>query len=446
MSRAFTRDEVLRLAPDASSAKSGQDLAQVRKWVTLGGDDGALWGECQGSGKKPYQVQIELAEPAFKCSCPSRKFPCKHGLGLLLIYATTPGAVEQAERPAWVQEWLAARETRAAKAAEKQSREPPQRDPAAQAKRREKRVEKARVGLADLSAWMRDLVRGGIGSVAGKGFDFFDSQARRMVDAQAPGVARWVRQLGSLASSGAGWQRPFLEQLSLIHLLARAVERFDELPERLRADVEAAIGVTTAADELGGLPDVSDAWQVVAQEVELEERLRVQRTWLYGVNTKRAAMVLQFAHGATAFEATSPPGLELGGELVFFPGSGPRAAVRSLQPPGRALDSLRGCETWEDMLDHYSRAIADCPWLERVCLPIGRVCPTRLDGKWWAIDSAGAALPVQMREEAAYTLLAIAGGRAVDLAAEYDGQSLRPLAVIAEGRWTSLALNIAEAA
>jgi len=70
----------------------------------LAGDDAVIWGECQGSGAKPYQVQIALAEPAFKCSCPSRKFPCKHGLGLLLIYATSPISVIASERPAWVSE------------------------------------------------------------------------------------------------------------------------------------------------------------------------------------------------------------------------------------------------------------------------------------------------------------------------------------------------------
>src|SRR5262249_22386792 len=154
---------------------------------------------------KPYQVQIDLTEPAFKCSCPSRKFPCRHGLGLLLIYAGIPEVIARAERPAWVVEWLSAREARAVKAAEKEASPPPPRDPAAQAKPREKRIDRARAGLGDLSIWMHDLVRAGIGTVSGKGFDFFDGQARRMVDAQAPGVARLVRELGSLAAQGAGW-------------------------------------------------------------------------------------------------------------------------------------------------------------------------------------------------------------------------------------------------
>ena len=35
--------------------------------------------------QKCNQVQVALAELASKCSCPSRKFPCKHGLALLLM-------------------------------------------------------------------------------------------------------------------------------------------------------------------------------------------------------------------------------------------------------------------------------------------------------------------------------------------------------------------------
>ncbi len=340
MGRTLTRDEVLRLAPDAGSAKTGQELGHARKWARLEGDEAAIWGECQGSGAKPYRVQIELAEPAFKCSCPSRKFPCKHGLGLLLIFATAPELIVTAQRPAWVNEWLNSREARAAKAAEKKTSEPQPRDPVAQAKRRDERIRRAQRGCEELSAWLRDLVRSGIGAVPGKGFDFFDGLARRLVDAQAPGAARWVRQLGSLASQGEGWQQPFFEQMSLLHLLTRAVERFDELPDRMRADVESTLGLTIAAEELNAMAAVADRWQVIAQVVEVEDRLRSQRTWLYGTNSQRPAMVLQFAHGTAAFDSNLPPGVQFDGEMVFFPGGRPSRG-RSQSAAGRAADVAR---------------------------------------------------------------------------------------------------------
>lgn len=445
MGRTYTRDDVLRLAPDASSAKSGQELAQVRKWTTLAGDELVLWGECQGSGAKPYQVQIELAEPAFKCSCPSRKFPCKHGLGLLLIYATSPESLGTEERPAWVSEWLSAREARAAKSAEKQVREPQSGDPQAQAKRQQKRIGNAREGLESLSVWMQDLVRAGIGAMPGKGFDFFDSQARRMVDAQAPGVARLLRELGSLSAQGAGWQRPFVEQLGRLHLLARAVDRFDELPEAVRADVASVLGVTVTAEELKALPAVVGVWQVIAQEVELDDRLRVQRTWLYGQQSRRAALVLQFAHGNSAFDANLVPGSLASGELVYFPGHGPRATVRSRGVNIEPLTALAGCPSIDALLECYSQALAEFPWLERICLPLNNVVPSRIEDSFWLIDAGGDALPLKMKESAALMLLAIAGGRPVDVAAEFDGESLRALSVVADRRWTSLVDTLVEA-
>nr|WP_279163542.1 SWIM zinc finger family protein [Rhodococcus erythropolis] len=30
---------------------------------------------------------VDLRGPAYKCSCPSRKFPCKHALGLLVEWS-----------------------------------------------------------------------------------------------------------------------------------------------------------------------------------------------------------------------------------------------------------------------------------------------------------------------------------------------------------------------
>jgi hypothetical protein len=64
MTSVWSSEQILALAPDAGSIKNGKALATASKWQNLGGTDRALWGECQGSGKNPYQAQIDLAEPA----------------------------------------------------------------------------------------------------------------------------------------------------------------------------------------------------------------------------------------------------------------------------------------------------------------------------------------------------------------------------------------------
>src|SRR5687767_13947787 len=102
----------MALAPDPASASAGQSLANVKKWTGLGRGERAIWGLCQGSGKTPYQVRVDLSEPAFKCSCPSRKFPCKHGLALLLLFAKQAGDFTSGDEPAWVADWTTERAAR----------------------------------------------------------------------------------------------------------------------------------------------------------------------------------------------------------------------------------------------------------------------------------------------------------------------------------------------
>src|SRR5438874_12681256 len=115
----WTQDRVTQLAPDPASLKAGQGLAHAKKWVSAGRDELYVWGECQGSGAKPYQVRFDLSEAASKCSCPSRKFPCKHALGLMLMFTASEDSIAKEEMPAWVQEWVASRADRAKKKQEK---------------------------------------------------------------------------------------------------------------------------------------------------------------------------------------------------------------------------------------------------------------------------------------------------------------------------------------
>ena len=98
----WTPEHVLSLAPDASSRKAATRLSHPAPWSVTGSDDAALWGQCQGSGGSPYRTVVDLSGPAYQCSCPSRKFPCKHALGLLLLWAAhTTGATAA---PGWARD------------------------------------------------------------------------------------------------------------------------------------------------------------------------------------------------------------------------------------------------------------------------------------------------------------------------------------------------------
>jgi uncharacterized Zn finger protein len=80
---------------NAASAKPGKGLSSGRKRTALRATEQCAWGTIQGSGKNPYQTCIDLSGPAFKCTCPSRKVPCKHRLGLFLVLAQQPGEMKE---------------------------------------------------------------------------------------------------------------------------------------------------------------------------------------------------------------------------------------------------------------------------------------------------------------------------------------------------------------
>lgn len=82
----LTLDTIKRLAPDSKSVTNAKSVADPRKWSVLGIDnDGVLWGEYNGSER--YSLFASTASPSTDtgCSCPSRKRPCKHVLGLLML-------------------------------------------------------------------------------------------------------------------------------------------------------------------------------------------------------------------------------------------------------------------------------------------------------------------------------------------------------------------------
>jgi hypothetical protein len=425
------------LSPDPASAKAGQGLANARKWVSTGRSERLVWGECQGSGAKPYQVQFDLDESSSKCSCPSRKFPCKHVLGLMLLFSASPQAVGSQAVPAWVEEWVAGRAERARKKQEKAEAPPKPVDEEAQAERREKRLSRVSIGLAALKTWAEDLVRSGIATVPGKGYAFFDEPARRMIDAQAPGVARRVQKLGEIASSGAGWQQPFMEQLASLYLLIRAFEGIAELPEPTQQDVLSTAGLPPTSDDPSTFAAVRDVWQIIAQDVVTEDRIRAQRTWLFGRDSKRPALVLAFAHGTSPLDTTLAPGMSFEGEMAFYPGNGTRAVVRSrggLQP----LQELRVFLTVTDLCDLTSEWFAKQPWMDEVPVALCRVIPIRSESSWILADSQRRALPTAMSDEAGWLAMAMSGGEPIDVAGVYDGRRLRPLALMAGGEYVSL--------
>ncbi|MPY66469.1 SWIM zinc finger family protein [Deinococcus sp. SDU3-2] len=421
----WSSDAVLALAPDSSSAKAAQKLARPAQWPTLDRDGDVLWGECQGSGAHPYLVGVDArsAEIASKCSCPSRKFPCKHALGLLLLHAARSGEWQASPPPPDLAKWLGGRTERAGKAAQPSEGVPA--DPAAQAKAQATRDRKKTAGLGDLELWLSDLVREGLGAARARPYGDWDRQAARLVDAQLPGAARLVRQIPELLHDETG--EALTAHLGKLWLLTQGWRVRETLGEFERSDLLTALG---APLDRASLPEAeSQMWQALGSVQEEEGKLTVRRTWLLGKG-EALALLLDFAPTGQALAAPLVTGRPFTAAVAYAPSAyAQRAVVQGeLAPAGEPLPLPVG--TLSDMQARYAAALALNPWLERVGAFVGpaylHLDPPQL------CDAEGHAVPLSARVEQAdlWAMLAQAETRMQTYFGEWDGQSFVPVGAV----------------
>lgn len=349
----FTEEQILALAPDEPSKKAGKDLSNPSKWVSKGINEIALWGEAQGSGSKPYQTQIDIANIAFKCSCPSRKFPCKHGLGLLLFNSRQPNLFTASEMPAWVNDWISKRNQKEEKKTEKDEKPV---DEAAQAKRQESREKKVAYGIEELLLWVKDIVRNGIINIPEKQYSFWDQMAKRMVDAQAPGLAGMVKGLGQVNFFKENWQSEFIDQILNIYLIINAYKNRETLTPLLQQDVKNSIGFTQSQEAIKEQQGVVDTWLVLGKQVSEDDNLTVERYWLYGIASGQYALILQFIIRGQGGQLSLTPGMYVQAELVFYPSVVPLRALIKSPVNSNPVDPTKLFACWKQIAESEANA------------------------------------------------------------------------------------------
>ncbi|WP_432833436.1 SWIM zinc finger family protein [Dactylosporangium sp. CA-092794] len=441
----WTTDQVMALAPDSSAQRAARGLAGDRAWLETGLSvaddlDPTLWGLCQGSGNTPYQTAVDLTEPAFKCTCPSRKFPCKHALGLLLRWSA--GSVPEAVAPSWAGAWQAARAARANRANRAADGPPEQASgggggsgrAAPGEKAQARRADRIAGGLDELDRWLADQVRSGLAG-AGKGGAGWDTMIARLVDAQAASAAGILRRTIAVLGS----PERLLGELARLHLLVGGYQRLADLPEELAASVRMRVGVPIATEAVLAGPAVRDRWQVHGVRDEIEEQLTVRRAWLRGAGSGRPLIVLSFAVAGQSLPIDLLPGTEFDADVCLYPGGQPeRALIAKRHAPPERMHAVAGGAGIEAGLRAHAEALAGDPWLDYWPMVLEAVCPVRDGATWLLADPGGTALPLDPAAGEPWRLVAVTAGRPATVTGEWSAAGFRPLGVWADDRLVRL--------
>jgi hypothetical protein len=258
-----THEFIEAAAPNAEAAKNGRGLLLKKKFLALHhSPDETLWfGRCQGSGKTPYLCSADFAvpeKPVYRCTCPSRQFPCKHALGLL--YAMAEGkAFTSAEVP----EELAAKREKVAARVEKRKADadkPVKVNAAALAKKIQAQLD----GIDLLEKLTQDVVRLGIGNMNAKTARELEEQARQLGNAYLPGAQAALRNYTKLFYSAEGEERTTAGREAVYSEALDQICRLHALIRKGRAYLQTRLGDPDLAPETdtGIAAWLGHAWQL----------------------------------------------------------------------------------------------------------------------------------------------------------------------------------------
>ncbi|MDB4733509.1 SWIM zinc finger family protein [Planctomicrobium sp.] len=427
-----SHQQIREIAPDEKSMVAANKLLSSKLWSKSGLSEGAVWGICGGG--RNYQVGVDFADMGFRCNCPSRKFPCKHVLALLLLLSSSPDIFSLESSPDWLDTWLEKRRLKREQKATRESEPAKPVDKEAQAKRIKSRENNVSDGIEQLIIWLDDLIRSGIAALETKPFSFWDTQARRLIDAQAKGLANRVRNLAEIPGSSQDWSQRMLEELGSLRLLVQAYQRQDTLSPNLQAEVRQLVGWTVSQTELELNGDsVTDDWFIWGQRIEDDERFRLQRSWAIGLKSEREALILQFAPGKQGFPEVILPGTLQQGAVNFYPGAVPqRAKFVNKENSENTASEIPVQASISEFLETYASRLALNPWLASCGCLIENVTLSIFQNQWWIRDKSGAALPCRLKHP--FELLSITEGEHFQVHAEWNGRFLTPMSYLYQGQ------------
>jgi hypothetical protein len=297
---------------------------------------------------------------------------------------------------------------------------------------------------------LRDVVRQGLATVQTQPYSYWDRAAARLVDAQAPVLAKRIRAMASIPHSGQGWADRLLKELGKLHLLVQGYQRWDTLPERVQAELRSQIGWSLKQDELLSLGEQSDptvavcedCWQVLGRRVTEEEDLQVQRVWLLGKDSGRSALLLNFAHRSQALDCVAMPGTQWNGTLIFYSGLYPlRAVLKHREESHGWTEPTTGYGSMEEAIAHYGMAMAQNPWLENFPMLLMNVMPYWEGETCCLTDGVGARISLDPGFKQEWMLMALSGGHPVQIFGEWNGSTLMPLSIGVQGHWMTMEVS-----
>ncbi|NOQ36165.1 MAG: hypothetical protein GQ569_09760 [Methylococcaceae bacterium] len=445
----LTVEQASSLAPNANTLKRAQKLAKPASFKNAGANERAVWAAVKGSGSD-YQTFVDLEGIAYKCSCPVHNHPCKHALSLMLFAAAQ--SLPDHNLPDELQTWLNKRD--AAKT-RKENKTSEVKDPKAQAKRLKERENKVKQGIIELEHFLEDAVRMGLGELAKRKEDSWDKIQRRLIDAQAKGLATRIDWMRQQMRYQPHWTEAVFQALLELHLLISAYHHQDKLSPEFAADVREYVGWNRTKDQILSPDTQFENWLVLNQAIRYESGLYIQSIWLQHLTKHNIALVRNFA---VPQSRESLSGGYLAGSVIEA-----KVDYYSTHFPLRALVERKSnfeqrnftTKEWQNLeqnafanLDTAIRYARDCqcknPFLHEIPLIINNLRLVMKGDVVTFADSDNRLLALNRDFNQTWQLLSLMGVENACVFLIFDGKTAKPWALAQNGVWQAFDMNEGE--
>lgn len=228
-------DEFIRsAAPNAAAVDNAKKISQKNGFTKLciSEDKSLIFGECKGSGKNPYYTSADFIgdTPVFRCSCPSRQFPCKHALALMTDYSAGK-PFETAPIPEDIQSKRDKLAKKAEKAAETADKPAPKQNSAAAAKK----LQKQREGLEIAERFVNEILAHGAASVTKASAAQYAELAKQLGDYYLPEPQQLIYEIIAAAEAYTSSEQP---EDTILHELIRKCVRLSSSVKKCREYID----------------------------------------------------------------------------------------------------------------------------------------------------------------------------------------------------------------
>ncbi|MCI9078858.1 MAG: hypothetical protein HFH68_08030 [Lachnospiraceae bacterium] len=265
----ITEQQILTFAPNASAASNGKKISQKGGFVKLErtSDNTLYIGECKGSGNSHYITSadyINQAEPVFRCTCPSRQYPCKHSLALLyeILAGKEFSICEVPEDILRKREKKKARDNKASKPesemTEEELKKAEKKKASAAKSAKNAKIKKLKSQLKglDLADKMTDsLVMAGLGTIGGASLKSYQDIIKQMGDYYLTGPQKLCNQLliEITKFQKDGSEIHYDNAIDILKKLHTLVKKSRQYIENKLASDDASLDDNMLYEELGGV-------------------------------------------------------------------------------------------------------------------------------------------------------------------------------------------------